>query len=84
MLLIYFRKQMYKCKMLLKICTKEFRVQQEAIEELKRQFNQLQLQVAQVSQNELITQENERLKDQLANMSQVMANIQYKVNDHRE
>jgi len=58
----------------------EFRSQQEAIEELKRQFNQLQLQVAQVSQNELITQENERLKDQLANMSQVMANIQYKVN----
>lgn len=57
----------------------EFKTQQNAIEELKRQFNQLQIQVAQVSQNELITQENERLKDQLANMSQVMANIQYKV-----
>ena len=57
----------------------EFKGQQEAIEELKRQFSQLQNQVAKVSQNELISQENERLKDQLASMSQVMANIQYKV-----
>ena len=57
----------------------EFKGQQEAIEELKRQFNQLQNQVAKVSQNELISQENERLKDQLASMSQVMANIHYKV-----
>ena len=58
----------------------EFRVQQEAIEELKKQFSKLQKQVQEVTQNEgQMKQENEGLKDQLANMSHTMNSLKYKV-----
>lgn len=45
--------------------TEAYRSQQDAIEELKTQFAQLQAQFLS-TQKEAITQENERLKDQLA------------------